>query len=536
MSFPSFLILLPLIAVPIIIHLLSSRRLKKIDFPSLLFIVKNEVRLMKWFRLKRLLLLIARISLLIFLILSAVNLKIPFSFFDPGKTIILDNSPSMEKVAVKDKNGFIVPMQSGIPEFSSYFERNPVGILITDAQRNAFTEIIREKKSFYGIEIKKTSFPEGNFAVIGAVNGPGFEGEDFRVSFTVLNEYQEKRKTRFTFKSDETVIAEDNTILTDGKNTLDFSLSLKKGLHSLSLELEDEKGFYFDNTYYLAVNVKSRQNVCILSDKYPERLTAALSPSYFNVKWVRKISGIKEDLFISLNAEQKQLRDLLDSPNSGLICLGESENTSISNKIPNRISTIVNESLLKDFSDLKVLSQIPISYNSLITRGETLIYFKNGNPFISKLENHLILPFSPEENDLSLYPIFIPFLFNLIEYISEQSIYKNILLDEPITITSSFKPEIISPTDEKCCPLEMGNDNYIFKQTKECGIYKIVAGNKTIGLIAVNNHPSESELESLSDDELQYIFGGSGLSNGSSLFLIIALLCFVLTFLIERKT
>ena len=161
MSFPVFLFLLPLIAVPIIIHLLASRRLKKIDFPSLLFIIRNEVRLMKWFRLKRLLLLLARIGLVIFLILSAVNIKMPFYFFDPGRTIMLDTSPSMKETAYKGVKGFPVPMQSGLPEFSSYLKKNPVGVLITDTQRNAFAEIIKKKEKFYGIEIKKTSFPKG---------------------------------------------------------------------------------------------------------------------------------------------------------------------------------------------------------------------------------------------------------------------------------------------------------------------------------------------------------------------------------------
>ena len=536
MSFPLFLILLPLIVVPIIIHLLSSRRLKKIDFPSLLFIVKKEVKLMRWFKLKRLLLLIARIGLLVFLILSTVNLKMPFSFFDPGKTTIIDKSPSMEKTAVKYKNGFIVPMRYGMPDFSSFFKKSPVGVLITDAQRNAFTGILRERKNFYGMEIKKISFPEGNLAIVGAVSGPAFKGDNFQVSFTVLNEYPEKKRTKFTLKSNGTVFAEEDKILNVGTNTMDFSLSLKEGLHSLLLELEDEKGFDFDDTYHFAVNIKARQNVFILSGDYPERLMAALSPSYFNVKWVRKNSEIKGDFFISVIAEPEEVKNLIGISESGIIFLAKSENTSVSNKIPSRISTVADGFFLDNLSDLRALHQIPISYNHLMTKGEMLTYLKNGNPFISKLENHLILPFSPEENDISLYPIFIPFLYNLIEYLSEQAVCKNILLGESVKITNFYKPEIISPKGEKYYPLEISSDNYIFEHTNECGIYKITNGNETIGLLAVNNHPSESELESLSGDELEYLFGRNDFYNGSSLFIILALLCFVLTFLIEKKT
>ena len=535
MSFPLFIILLPLIAIPIIIHLLSSRRLIKIDFPSLLFIVKNEVKLMKWFRLKRLLLLIARISLIVFLILAAANLKIPFSFFYPGEIVFIDGSPSMEKAIVENNSGFIVPMHLGVPEFSSCLEKNPVGILITDAQENAFVDIIREQKRFPGVKIKKVSFPEGNLAVIDAVSGPSFEGEDFDVSFTVLNEYNEKRKSKFTFKSDGVIIDEGDKILEKGENTLVFNLSLRKNLHSLSLELEDEEGFDFDDTYYFTINVRERQNICILSDEYPERLLAALPPSYFNVRWVKKISEIKEDFFIVLNAKERELNYLLGIENPGIVFMGIPLNTSVTNKIPKKISTVVEESFFESFFDLKALSRIPMNYSSLITKGKTLMYFKNGDPFINKLESHLILPFSPEENDLSLYPIFIPFLFRLIEYASEIAICKNIIYGEPIIISSSFEPEIISPKGKKYYPIELGNGNYIFKQTEERGIYKLVAGNRTIGLVAVNAHPSESRLESLSDSELQHIFGENKLSNGASFFLMLVLLFFAFTFIIERK-
>ncbi len=535
MSFPAFFMLFPLIIVPIIIHLLSRKKLEKIDFPSLLFIIKNEIKLIRWFQLKRLLLLITRISLLIFLILAAVNLKVPFSFFNPAKTLILDNSPSMEKIKINDKNAFIVPMHSGIPQFFPYLKKHSPGILITDAQENGFTEILKEREKFPGIRIKKTAFPQGNLAIIGAESGPAYQGKKININFNILNKYKEKKKTRSTLKLDGKVFMEKNKILKVGESDLSFNLSLPRGLHQLSLELEDKKGFNFDNKYYLTVNVRAKQNIYILSDDYPERLIAALPPSYFEVKWVRGTSEIKGNLFIANNVDKKSGLSLLKNPISGIICLRGAENTSISNKIPDRISTVVEESSFNNSSDLKALSQIPISYNCIITDGKTLMYFENGNPFVSKIKNHLILPTSLEENDLSLHPVFIPFLFNLINSLSEEPFCSNILLDEPIVITNFLKPTIISPKGNEYTGDPVNADNYIFKETKECGIYKITDGNKIIGLIAVNNHPSESKLESLSDKELRYIFGRSGLTNGASFFLILALLCFILSLFIERR-
>jgi len=535
MSFPVFFLLFPLVIVPIIIHLISRRKLKKIDFPSLLFIVKNDARLIRWFRLKRIFLLIIRIGFIILLILAAANLKIPFAFFSPLETLIVDKSPSMGRIEIKGKKTLIVPTSSGIPQFFSYLKKRPIGILITDAQRNGFREILKEGEKFPGIRIKKASFPEGNLGIVGASAGPTFEEEKFVINFKILNEYKEKKKTRLILKTERKILKEESEILKVGENLLSFELNLRKGLYQLSLELEDEKGFGFDNKFYFVVSVQKKKNICILSDAYPERLIAALSASYFEVKWVKETADVRGDFFFVCDVNEKDELDLLRNASPGIFCLQGEKNTSISNKVPDRISTIVEGSPLNGSLHLKNLSEIPVRYNCLITEGETLMYFENGDPFISKIKNHLILPISLEKNDISLHPVFIPFLFSLINSLSEGTNSRNILLDEPLEIKSSAEPQIISPEGDKYKPYRVGENNYIFKETKECGIYRITDGNTIIGLAAVNTHPSESRLESLSDEELKYIFGGKGFENGAVFFLFIALLFFVLSLFLERK-
>ncbi len=535
MSFPVFFLLFPLIIVPIIIHLISRKKLKKIDFPSLLFIVKNDVRLIRWFRLKRIFLLIIRVGLIIVLILAAANLKIPFAFVSPSETLIVDRSPSMGQVEIKSENTFIVPTKLGIPQFLQYLKKHPVGILVTDAQRNGFREILREGENFPGIRIKKISFPEGNLGIVGANAGPSFEKEKFVIKFNIFNEYKEKKKTKLILKTEGKILKEESKILKVGENILSFDLNLRKGLYQLSLELEDEEGFGFDNKFYFVVNVQERKNICIFSDIYPERLIAALSNSYFEVKWVKDIADVRGDFFVACNVNEEDELNLLKKSIPGIFCLRGETNTSISNKIPEKISTIVEGSSLKSSLKLKNLSEIPVRYNCLITEGETLIYFENGDPFISKIENHLIFPISLEKNDFSLHPVFIPFLFSIINSLSDETNCRNILLDEPLDIKSSTTPQIISPQGDKYKPYRFGENDYIFKETKECGIYKITDGNTIIGLAAVNTHPSESKLESLSDEEIRYIFGGKGFGNGAVFFLFIALLFFVLSLFLERK-
>jgi hypothetical protein len=535
MSFPVFFVLLPLVLVPIIIHLISRKKLRKIDFPSLLFIVKNDARLIRWFRLKRIFLLIIRVGLIIVLILAAANLKIPFAFLSPSKILIVDNSPSMGQIDIKSKNTFIVPTKSGIPQFLQYLKKHPVGILVTDAQRNGFIEILKDGENFPGIKIKKVSFPEGNLGIIGASATPSFEEEKFAINFNVLNEYKEKKKTRLILKTEGEILKEESRILKVGENILSFDLKLRKGLYQLSIELEDEKGFGFDNKFYFVVSVRERKDICILSDVYPERLIAALSNSYFEVKWVKKIADLSGDFFFACNVNEEDELVLLENPIPGVFCPRGETSTSISNKIPDKISTIVEGFSLGSSLKLKNLSAIPVRYNCLITEGEALIYFENGDPFISKIENHLILPISLEKNDLSLHPAFVPLLFSLINSLSEGANIRNILFDEPLDIKSSTTVQIISPKGDIYKPYRFGENYYIFKETKECGIYKITEGKTIIGLAAVNTHPSESRLESLSDEEIGMVFGGGDLGNGAGFFLFVALLFFVLSLFLERK-
>lgn len=535
MSFPAFLLLFPLIIVPIIIHLISRKKLKKIDFPSLLLIVKNEIRLIRWFRLKRLFLLIMRVCFLILLTLAATNLKIPFVFFNPSETLIADVSPSMEKIQIKDNKFFTVPNNSGIPQFSQHLKKRPIGILITDAQRNGFLETLKQGEKFPGIRIRKEALPPGNLGIVGASSGPSFEKEKFVVNFKILNEYKDKKKTTLILKTADRIIKKENMILKVGENVLSFDLTLPKGLYQLFLELEDEKGFEFDNKFYFAVNVNEKKSICILSDTYPEHLLAALSPSYFDVKWVRETSDVKGDIFLACNVNKKDELLLLKSAIPGILCLEGEKNTSISNKVPGKVSTIVRKTYSGSLADLKNLNEVPVRYNCIITEGKNLMYFENGDPFLGKIKNHLILPISLEKNDLSLHPVFIPFLFSMINSLYSGKIYRNILLDEPIVIENSSEPQIKSPKGDNYRPHWIGENNFVFKETKECGFYKIIDGKTLKGLIAVNTHPSESVLESLSDEEIKYIFGGESLENGATFFLIIALLFFIFSLFLEIK-
>ena len=98
---PAFLWLLPLITLPVIIHLLAKRKSKLIDFPSLKFLKLLEQDALKKFNVKQLILLIIRTLMILFLILAFarpnLNLGDGFKLYSKNVDLLivaLDNTAS----------------------------------------------------------------------------------------------------------------------------------------------------------------------------------------------------------------------------------------------------------------------------------------------------------------------------------------------------------------------------------------------------------------------------------------------------------
>ncbi|MEA1913092.1 MAG: BatA domain-containing protein [candidate division WOR-3 bacterium] len=535
MSFPNFLFLLFLLPIPIIIHLLAKRNLEEKDFPTLLFLLKSEPRLIRWVQLKRLLLLLLRVGMIVFLVLAASNLLIPFSFFEPERLVIVDHSLSMKDRVVSEKRTLAVPNRGGVPLIFKTVMKHPIGILISDAQRNGFLELLKKQKKFPGIDLKRISLPEGNLGIIKQITGPLFAGRKIEVLFTLLNEYEGNKRTPLTLEVDGKILQKKIITLKPGINKTEFALSLKEGPHWGSLEVEDRKGFDFDNIYHFSLFVLRRINVTILSQSRPERLLAALNPIYFKVKWVQKIKKIKGDIFLVSDIPEKELPRGANETIPGIIGLSVENDFPFANEIPERVSKIAGSFPSSEFLNFQSLTDIPIHYNWKLNNGETLLHFKNGDAFIKRIGDHLFLPISLEDSDLSLHPIYIPFLYELISLLLGRGYNGNILMSEPVVITSSFKPTVISPIGKRYNPELIGENRYLFTKTEEVGIYEVSDGQRARGFISVNPDPSESRLEILKEEEETFLFGKGGYSNGTSFFLVIALLCFILGVILEKR-
>jgi len=110
MNFLNPLVLFGLIAasIPLILHLLNLRKMKKVEFSSLKFLKELQKTQIRKFKIKQILLLIIRTLLIIFIVLAfarpTINTALPFfqAYSKSSNIIIIDNSFSMD---ISDENG-----------------------------------------------------------------------------------------------------------------------------------------------------------------------------------------------------------------------------------------------------------------------------------------------------------------------------------------------------------------------------------------------------------------------------------------------
>src|SRR5215208_4365953 len=98
---PVFLIGLPLLAVPLVIHLLSKRQQKKISWGAMRFLMQAATRKRRLFRLTDILLLLLRTAAFLFFIFALARPLLPAAWLGgsiPREIVlVLDQSMSMSR-------------------------------------------------------------------------------------------------------------------------------------------------------------------------------------------------------------------------------------------------------------------------------------------------------------------------------------------------------------------------------------------------------------------------------------------------------
>ena len=173
MSFlnPSALIALAAVSIPILIHLLNLRKIKKVEFSTLMFLKEIQKSKMRRIKLKQLLLLLFRIMAIIFLVLSfskPVYEGYAGNNANSSKSaalIFMDDSFSMN---ARDNNGlyFAKAVESvknilDIHKESSeiyFIPFSEIGLKNNDFLKNSSEEVLNELKDLK-ISYKYTSMP-----------------------------------------------------------------------------------------------------------------------------------------------------------------------------------------------------------------------------------------------------------------------------------------------------------------------------------------------------------------------------------------
>lgn len=186
---PFFFYLLPLLAIPTIIHLLGKQRYQKIRFSSLRFLKELEHGVVRQLRIRQFILLILRTLLILFLILTFSR---PFrsgfsasTFIGKGETLylVVDNSSSMSAI-VKGET----LLQRGIKNLDVSISEIEFPIVLK------IVEAVRPEEVAIEGQIHSIS---DFYSKLSTIRTEPLKGKIDRVLATILSDVEEHRESSF---------------------------------------------------------------------------------------------------------------------------------------------------------------------------------------------------------------------------------------------------------------------------------------------------------------------------------------------------
>ena len=420
MSFltPFFLWLLPLTAIPLIIHLLNRRNLITIDFSTLRFLKLLEKESIRKLQILQILLLILRtiIILCIVMMISRPVINGIFNLQNSGESalhaIVLDDSFSMAGSRdhvqntvreilnqIPDKNQLIwINTNSGLqfkglredmPPIESLVKSTFLGesinnslntlavnsegeftskelYILTDGQYSSIKELndnIDQLGSFH-IYIFNASEIENNLAItqLNIVNEILLPNDQMEIEVSVQNSGVENIENRLLQLIINEMIVGQQLISLNPGNTKIFTFKTalsKSGSHSGIVELDGDDRME-DNRFYFTLNIPNRHKIAIISD--------SKESSYYIKESLQALNKFGESLIIS---------EFIDF-NSPQLKMHEQD-----------IIFHLNPEILKDISDSKIEEYLYngghlVIFPNINSEGNTYEYINNIWSEISK--------------------------------------------------------------------------------------------------------------------------------------------------------
>lgn len=244
MTFLNPAILLGLFAasIPLIIHLLNLRRLKKIEFSSVAFLKELQQNKIRKLKLKQLLLLIIRTLIIILLVLAFARPTVKnfeLGIAPAAKTtsvFILDNSYSMTKVTTT--GSYLNQAKKIIRSMINKSNNGDDFALITSPAGNNGEPVLRTAKELLTRQINEINFAysPGNYASsIEKASGLISKSKNFNKEIYLFSDFQDNNFL-IPGNTDTSAINDKNTII----YSFDFSDGIPENLALTSLKTENQ--------------------------------------------------------------------------------------------------------------------------------------------------------------------------------------------------------------------------------------------------------------------------------------------------------
>lgn len=380
---PAILFGLLAASIPILIHLLNLRKLKKIEFSTLTFLKelqKNKIRKVK---MKQCLLLLLRVLIILFLVfafarptLEGVAIGGTTSAAKTTAIIILDDTFSM---SVVDQNGsyFNQARQTIKKLLKNLQEGDEVGlILVSDnsgekinltSNFSEFEQILEGKNISYASGLIHTSFVKAAELVS--------ESKNFNKEIYILSDFQSGRIHQDNLVSDLSSLLDNNTriyaINYSGNDVYNISVD-KFSVNTALFEKDKPISFAVTVTNHSTQNVNNTVLSIFLNDERAAQQSISLNP------------GASEVIEVEATANKTGFIDVIAELEDDDIEFDNKRHLSI--YIPEKIPVLLSYDQLSDLNFINVaLATGNISENYIID-------FKPINQLLStKLDDYYVL-------------------------------------------------------------------------------------------------------------------------------------------------
>ncbi len=593
---PEILYVLFALLIPIIIHLFQLQRFTKTPFTNIKFLKEIEFQTRKSSQLKKWLVLLSRLGIFAALIMAFAQ---PFSSNkDTSKdwltTIYLDNSLSMQtkgergellKRAVQDiaehipnkgqfslltneqlftnlskgllveqlKNTTYSPSKSNLKTvllqtqqtFDKNKDKNNKLLLLSDFQENTnsseespnFVSLVSNKYELDFVQLK----PKSPFNIaIDSVSILEKNTDTILLEIVLKNDGESEKKISVQALQNEIVLAK-NTLDIPANKTQKTKLLVPEKIDNISIQIDSDDAYLFDNTYYISLQQQKLINVLEIgsNNSFLQRI---YSGDEFNFvkKSPKEVSFElieKQELILINNLEKlpQQLGEkLLDFVSKGgsLAIIPHKNNTlddlnSFFNQLKiGQLTTKNTDSLLvtkihfshpilKSVFDKKISNfqypSVTMHYEGMVSNAKNILSFENQQAFISQISKGkgsiywVAAPLDLKSSNFSNAPLIVPVFYNMGKMsVNQTNLSYRIGSMNKINVDATLDQDKvlhIKGSNSDFIPMqEIQSDKVILsteKQPNESGFYHVLNQSMPIKNLAYNYPIGENSLSFL---------------------------------------